>query len=39
VDRGTRMVMKNTGLEDYEIAKELLLKHGSVRKATESVGK
>jgi N-acetylmuramic acid 6-phosphate etherase len=36
VDRGTRMVMKNTGLEDYEVAKELLLKHGSVRKATES---
>lgn len=35
VDRGTRMVMKNTGLEDYEAAKALLLKHGSVRKATE----
>ena len=36
VDRGTRMIMKNTGLEDYEAAKALLLKHGSVRKATES---
>lgn len=36
VDRGTKMVMKNTGLEDYEKAKELLLKHGSVRKATEA---
>lgn len=36
VDRGTRMVMKNTGLEDYETAKALLLKYGSVRKATES---
>lgn len=36
VDRGTRMVMKNTGLEDYEYAKELLLKYGSVRKATEN---
>lgn len=36
VDRGTRMVMKNTGLEDYEKAKELLLKYGSVRKATEN---
>ena len=36
VDRGTRMVMKNTGLEDYEIAKALLLKYGSVRKATEN---
>ncbi|MBP7810271.1 MAG: N-acetylmuramic acid 6-phosphate etherase [Bacteroidia bacterium] len=39
VDRGTKMVMKNTGLEDYEKAKELLLKHGSVRKATESFKK
>ena len=37
VDRGTRMIMKNTGLEDYETAKALLLKHGSVRKATESL--
>lgn len=39
VDRGTRMVMKNTGLEDYEAAKDLLLKHGSVRKATENFSK
>jgi N-acetylmuramic acid 6-phosphate etherase len=39
VDRGTKMVMKNTGLEDYELAKEMLLKHGSVRKATESFNK
>lgn len=38
VDRGTRMVMKNTGLENYEEAKALLLKHGSVRKATEAFG-
>lgn len=37
VDRGTRMIMKNTGLENYEEAKALLLKHGSVRKATESI--
>ena len=35
VDRGTKMVMKNTGLEDYETAKALLLQEGSVRKATE----
>ncbi len=35
VDRGTKMVMKNTGLEDYEAAKALLLAEGSVRKATE----
>lgn len=39
VDRGTKMLMKNTGLEDYEKAKELLLKHGSVRKATENYKK
>lgn len=39
VDRGTKMVMKNTGLEDYEKAKELLLKYGSVRKATENYGR
>ncbi len=36
VDRGTRMIMKNTGIEDYELAKSLLLKHGSVRKACEA---
>jgi hypothetical protein len=29
------MVMKNTGISDYEIAKALLLETGSVRKATE----
>ncbi len=34
VDRGTTMLMKNTGISDYEEAKSLLLKHGSVRKAT-----
>lgn len=36
VDRGTKMLMKNTGIEDYEQAKALLLKYGSVRKATEN---
>ncbi len=39
VDRGTKMLMKNTGLEDYEKAKDLLLKFGSVRKATEAFRK
>lgn len=34
VDRGARMVMQSTGL-DYEAARELLLKHGSVREATD----
>ncbi|MEM9848310.1 MAG: N-acetylmuramic acid 6-phosphate etherase, partial [Bacteroidota bacterium] len=32
VDRGTKMLMQELGLE-YEIANQLLLKHGSVRKA------
>lgn len=36
VDRGTKMLMKNTGISDYETAKALLLKHGSVRKAGEA---
>lgn len=35
VDRGTNMLMKNTGITDYEVAKALLLKEGSVRKATD----
>jgi N-acetylmuramic acid 6-phosphate etherase len=39
VDRGTKMLMKNTGITDYEQAKNLLLQHGSVRKATESLKK
>lgn len=32
--RGTRMIMNQTGLDEYT-AKDLLLKHGSVRKAVE----
>ncbi|MDX2174775.1 MAG: N-acetylmuramic acid 6-phosphate etherase [Bacteroidota bacterium] len=36
VDRGTQMLMKNTGIENYDEAKNLLLQHGSVRKATEA---
>jgi len=36
VDRGTRMVMERLKLNDYEKAKDMLLKHGSVRKAVES---
>ena len=35
VDRGTRMVMDQLSGVDYERAKELLLKYGSVRKAIE----
>jgi N-acetylmuramic acid 6-phosphate etherase len=36
IDRGTRMLMKNTGITDYEKAKAILLEKGSVRKATEA---
>ncbi|HLI92243.1 MAG TPA: N-acetylmuramic acid 6-phosphate etherase [Puia sp.] len=36
LDRGTRMVMDGTGLKDYERARELLLRTGSVKKAVES---
>jgi N-acetylmuramic acid 6-phosphate etherase len=37
VDRGTKMVMDKTGISDYEEAKKLLLTHGSVKKAIESI--
>ena len=33
VDRGVRMIMEDTGIEDYEYAKNLLLENGSVRAA------
>jgi len=33
VDRGVKMVMENAGIADYEQARELLLQHGSVKKA------
>ncbi len=36
VDRGTKMVMQELGVSDYEFARELLLKYGSVRKAVDS---
>jgi len=36
VDRGTKMVMEGTGLTDYDQAKALLLRSGSVKKAIES---
>jgi N-acetylmuramic acid 6-phosphate etherase len=36
VDRGTKMVMESTGLTDYEKARELLLRSGSVKKAVDS---
>lgn len=36
VDRGSRMIMGETGIEDYNLAKRLLLKYGSVRKAVDA---
>lgn len=36
VDRGTKMLMKQAGITDYQTARELLLLHGSVRKAAEA---
>ncbi len=39
VDRGTRMLMERVKLDDYEKAKELLLRHGSVKKAAETFSK
>lgn len=36
VDRGVKMLMKNTGIINYEEASQLLLANGSVRKATEA---
>ncbi len=36
VDRGTRMIMEATGIEDYEYAKALLLQHGHVRQAVDA---
>jgi N-acetylmuramic acid 6-phosphate etherase len=36
VDRGVKMLMENTGIEDYEMAKDLLLKNGSVKKAIKA---
>jgi N-acetylmuramic acid 6-phosphate etherase len=39
LDRGTRMVMENAGLTDYDKARALLLQSGSVKKAVESCTK
>ncbi|MBR5907500.1 MAG: N-acetylmuramic acid 6-phosphate etherase [Bacteroidales bacterium] len=36
VDRGTRMIMDETGITDYEKAKEYLLKYGSVRNGVDA---
>jgi N-acetylmuramic acid 6-phosphate etherase len=37
VDRGTKMLMERVNLKDYNEARELLLRYGSVKKAADSV--
>ena len=39
VDRGTKMLMEKTGIEDYDQAKTYLLKFGSVQLAVEKFNK
>ena len=36
VNRGVKMVMNNLNISNYELAKQLLLKHGTVKKAMEN---
>lgn len=36
VDRGVKMVMHQLGITDYQMAKELLIQYGSVKKAVEA---
>jgi N-acetylmuramic acid 6-phosphate etherase len=39
IERGTRMLMAQTGIQDHASARELLLKYGSVKKAAESASR
>ncbi|MCX7729468.1 MAG: N-acetylmuramic acid 6-phosphate etherase [Bacteroidia bacterium] len=39
IDRGTRILMNNTGIKEYEFLKKILLQEGSVRKAMEWIEK
>src|SRR5688572_11131217 len=39
VDRGTKMLMERVNLKDYNEARELLLRYGSVKKAADSFSK
>jgi len=39
VDRGTKMLMETSGIQDYDTAKEYLLKYGGVKNATEAIKK
>ena len=37
IDRGTKMIMEDTGIEDYDKARSLLLQYGTVRSAVHAV--
>ena len=37
VDRGTRMIMEEAGIADYDLAREKLLTYGSVRAALDAI--
>lgn len=39
IDRGVKMLMLKSGLKDYEEAKDLLIKQGTVKKALNFIGK
>lgn len=39
VDRGVKMLMKQTGINDYEVAKNTLFKYGSVKLASQNFNK
>lgn len=39
IDRGTKILMRNTGINNYEYLKKILLEQGSVRKAMEWIEK
>lgn len=38
LDRGARMIMEETGIADYSLARELLIKYGQVRAAVDAYG-
>jgi len=38
-DRGVRMLMEKINMQDYDKAKQLLEKYGSVKKAVDAVRK
>lgn len=39
IDRGAKMLMERVKMDDYEMAKRMILEHGSVKKAADSYSK